>query len=106
MTEPADSEVIPGPHLSPTFVWVELNRRVDDLLRRLDQLDRDGPRGLDALRQDVGNLRQDLVDHEKEHRRAADLAVASRRWFIGTVLAVVVPLYPLLIWAIQRGLST
>lgn len=104
MTEPTEAgEMVPSPHLSPTFVWMELNRRIDANAQKIERLDTSGPRGMDALRQDVGRLRQDLLDHESAHQRAADLAVTSRRWFIGTVVALVTPLYPLIIWLIQRG---
>lgn len=103
MSEPAGEEMVPGPHISTTFLWVELNRRIDGNAQRIERMDANGPRGMDGLRAEVSRLRQDLVDHETTHQRAAEQAVAARRWFIGTVLAAVVPLYPLLIWIIQRG---
>lgn len=101
MTEPVPE--IPGPHLSPTFVWVELSRRIDANQARLDRLDEHGSRGVDGLRQEVTRLRADLVEHEGMHQRAAEQTATSRRWFVGTVVALITPLYPLIIWLISRG---
>lgn len=92
----------PSAPLSPTFVWVELNRRIDDNKRRLDALDEHGTRGVDSLKQEVVRLRSDLEGHEKLHQRQADDQRTSRRWFVGTTIALVTPLYPLLIWLITR----
>lgn len=94
---------IPGPHLSPTFVWVELSRRIDANQARLDRLDEHGSRGVDALREQVTRLRQDLIDHEGMHQRAADEVATARRWLIGIVIALITPLYPLIIWILTKG---
>lgn len=98
----------PAP-LSPLFIWGELkatraeyDRRLDALATKIDQLDQHGSRGVDALRIEVQQLRKDFLDHETAHQRQADAQVSSRRWFIGVMVALMVPLYPLLGYIIVR----
>src|SRR5262245_12642788 len=88
--------------LSPTFVWVELNRRMDMLSRTVDDLDKHGSRGVDGLRVEVGRLRSDLEEHEKNHKQAEQDQRTARRWLVGTVVSLIVPLYPLLGWLLTR----
>lgn len=80
--------------MSTTFVWMEINRRVDSLSHRVDRLDEHGTRGVDALRTEVARLRTDFVDHETSHEKARLEAVSGRRWLIGILLAAIAPLYP------------
>lgn len=118
--------------LSPMFIWTELgrrldqvhsesSRRIDALGTKLERLDEHGSRGVDQLRDQVGRLADDITGHEKQHaealkvqraaaaeQRAAVAAAAAeqraaRRWLVGAVIAVVTPMYPLLIWLISRG---
>jgi hypothetical protein len=101
------SEVVPaaaprdGP-LSPTFVWIETNRRIDALSLRVDALDEHGSRGVDGLRTEVARLGRDLEEHEREHQRSAVEQRASRRFTLGAVIALVTPLYPTLFWLVQK----
>lgn len=87
---------------SPAWVVLReldaLTRRMDATDRRIDHLDEHGTRGIDALRAQLTALTRDLSEHENLHTEQAHAATASRRWLVGTVLAVVVPLYPM-IWA-------
>jgi hypothetical protein len=102
------------PHLSPTFVWIETNRRLDvavaefraaqlAMSARFERLDEHGSRGVDLLRVEVKSLRDDVTEHERLHENSRKEQVAARRWLIGVVIALIVPLYPLLIWLITRG---
>ena len=111
------------PHLSSAFVWMETNRRLDSaiaeskaalllLTARLERLDEHGSRGVDLLRVEVKNLREDMTTHEKTHEEAAEQAREAakeqriaRRWLIGVVVALIVPMYPLLGWLVTRGQS-
>lgn len=102
----ADPEPIeqstPPPLLSPTFVWVEVNRRIDAITHRVDALDSHGSRGVDSLRLELGRLREDLEGHERSHERQTAEQRSSRRFTLGTIVALVTPLYPLLIWILSR----
>jgi hypothetical protein len=86
----------PGLEMSPAFVWMEINRRVDVLTHKLERLDEHGTRGVDALRNDVARLRQDYAEHEASHKTARDDQVSGRRWLVGIFIATITPLYPLL----------
>lgn len=105
---PDQSGGYPAP-LSPMFIWGELkatrseyDRRLDALTLKLEQLDQHGTRGVEALRLEVQQLRKDLLNHEDQHRRQADAQVSSRRWFVGVMVTLLVPLYPLLGYIIVR----
>lgn len=104
MTEPA-----PGPApLSPMFIWTslqatrsELNIAVEKVAARVERLDEHGTRGVDALRVEMAQLRKDLGDHETVHEKAhkdqldaARDAAAARRWLIGIIVSLTLPLYP------------
>lgn len=102
-TMPNEQAPVAQSPLSVMFVWMELNRRVDAIVRRLEQLDEHGTRGVDALKGEVRQLGKDMSEHEKAHQRTADQQQTNRRWMIGTLIALVTPLYPLLIWLITRG---
>src|SRR3954468_15413415 len=60
-----------------------LERSVAENARRIDTLDTHGSRGVDGLKQQVEQIRKDLMDHETLHTEAAKQATASRRWMIG-----------------------
>lgn len=94
--------------LSPMFIWTqiernrsELGREIDKLNVRIDRLDEYGTRGVDALRTEVARLRSDFVDHESSHEKAAKEArdarleqASARRWLIGLLVTLTVPIYP------------
>lgn len=82
--------------MSPDFVWMEINRRVDSLAHRVDRLDEHGTRGVERLASEVRQLRTDFLDHEGTHEAARKETVSARRWLIGITVAVVTPLYPVL----------
>jgi len=88
--------------LSPTFVWIEMNRRVDALARRVDGLDEHGSRGINGLRTEVARLGLDLEEHEREHQRQAAEQRTARRFTLAAVIALVTPLYPTLFWLVQK----
>lgn len=96
-----------APEISPNFVWMETNRRIDVLGHRLDRMDETGTRGVDALRVELAGIRRDFLDHEGKHSEDAREAATARRWLIGVVVALITPLYPLLIgaliWAVKHG---
>jgi hypothetical protein len=82
------------------FLWREVDRldgRITQVDRRVGQLDEHGSRGVEALRGQLGQLGRDFEAHEKAHERAAAEQTTSRRWMIGIVVALVVPLYPLIL---------
>lgn len=89
-----------------TATWIAqreidgLTRRVDKLDARIDRLDEHGTRGVEALRLSFETLKRDLADHETMHTEAARSQTTARRFLIGTVVALVVPLYPVLFWLI------
>jgi hypothetical protein len=92
MSEPTQASRPPGPIGQAEFLlWREVDRldgRITDNARAIDRLDQMGSRGVESLRSKVDQLAHDLEQHEQQH-------VSSRRWTIGVVLAVVVPLYPM-----------
>ena len=98
-----DSTAAPGypVPLSPMFIWSELKaqaqdftRRVDALGIRLDHLDQYGTRGVEALGAEVRQLRTDMEAHETLHDRQHTEQLSARRWFIGILVTLLVPLYP------------
>jgi len=91
------NEAVPDAPLSTAFVWLEINRRLDSMAHRVDRLDEAGPRGLEALRGQVAQLRADLVEHEAAHQAAAQEQRTARRWQVGLVVSLIVPLYPLIL---------
>lgn len=85
--------------------WHEIGRldgRINENARRIDQLDQQGPRGIDALRQEVQRLRTDLQEHEVAHQRDAQDRRTGRRWAIGlgvaAAVALIAPLYPVILF--------
>jgi hypothetical protein len=101
------SETAPAaePHaapLSPTFVWIEMNRRIDALARRVDGLDEHGSRGINGLRTEVARLGHDLEEHERQHQAQVSEQRTARRFTLGAVIALVTPLYPLVFWLVQK----
>jgi hypothetical protein len=95
-----------GQDMSPMFVWMEINRRMDGVVRRIERLDEYGSRGVDGLRTEVARLRQDFGDHETAHEQARRDQVSGRRWLIGILIAVITPLYPLLLTGIYLVVKT
>ena len=96
---------MPSERLDPMFIWVEMNRRVDDLSARLDRMDENGTRGVDGLRIEVRELRVDLNAHEDLHRKSAEEQATARRWFVGLAVSGVLALLanPLLVLWLTRG---
>jgi hypothetical protein len=92
--------------LDPMFVWIELNRRVDALVGRVNGLDEHGSRGVDVLRVELAQLRKDLGDHEELHRQAEANQRTLRQWAIGLVIVGILALVsnPFLVyWLTHRG---
>lgn len=79
-----------------------VNWRLAQLEHQVVQIDQQGTRGVAPLAQRVDQIAEDLHEHERQHERAADQAVKGRRWTIGIVVALVTPLYPLLIALVIR----
>lgn len=101
MTEP-----IPRPSATdPNFLlWREvdrLDRRIDAGERRMEQMDQTGTRGVAALQQQVAGLAADIREHETKHEEERREMARHRQWLIGIVvtvlLALVGPLYPILL---------
>lgn len=94
------------------LLWREvdrLERSIESQARRMEHLDEHGSRGVDALKGKIEQIRKDFMDHETMHAEAARLAaeaarqaVQSRRWLIGVTIALVTPLYPLIIAIFAR----
>lgn len=89
---------------SLTF-WHEIGRldgRLNENSRHIERLDENGPRGMEALRLELRQLRGDLQEHEQAHQREVDDRKAARRWAIGlgvlAAVALVAPLYPLILF--------
>lgn len=81
-----------------------LGRDIADNRNRIDALDQHGSRGVDALKTQIEGLRKDFNDHEGTHteaakiaREAAQQAATHRRWLIGTIITLILPLYGLLL---------
>lgn len=89
--------------LPTVFLWTELNRRIDVATHRIDSLDQHGTRGVEALRLAFQQLEQDIRDHEATHQVTEERQANSRRWLIGTVVSLLVPLYPLIGWVLIQG---
>ncbi|HEV8568928.1 MAG TPA: hypothetical protein VGQ92_17910 [Actinoplanes sp.] len=104
------SEPGPGPQRPMAagdnfLLWREvdrLERIIEGQGRRVDHLDEHGSRGVDFLKGQVERIRKDIEEHELAHAEAAKLAVSNRRWLIGILVALVTPLYPLIIAALIR----
>ena len=98
----------PGPGAGATLqMWRDIDRlerrveaAVSDLTRRLEHLDEHGSRGVDGLRQQFATLQRDLAEHEAMHAETSRQQVQARRWMIGTIITLVVPLYPLIFVAL------
>jgi hypothetical protein len=97
---------VPSGQTSDTF---HLYREIDRLdraheatERRLDNLDTHGSRGVDGLKQQVEQIRKDFLDHEDMHTRAAQEAATARRWQIGIMVTLIMPLYALLLSLVVR----
>jgi hypothetical protein len=89
------------------FLWTsfqqyrtEMGRELDKLAIRLERLDEHGTRGVDRMAAEVAQLRKDVTEHEQAHEKQRQEQVASRRWLVGIVVALVIPLYPLLGWGL------
>jgi hypothetical protein len=78
-----------------------LETAVAELSQRITHLDEHGSRGVDALRTQFATLQRDLTEHEQLHAEQARQQLTARRFMIGTVVGLVVPLYPLLGWLIR-----
>ena len=108
MTEPSQSSAAGGSGSTPAsdfLLWREvdrLDRRIDETRGRLDVLDQHGTRGVDALRNQVLQLAKDIEQHEQLHQAQTEQQITGRRWVIGTVCALIVPLYPLLGYALTQ----
>ncbi len=74
-----------------------MDRRIDESFKKLDNLDQYGSRGVEGLRAEVRSLRQDWIDHERQHERTATNLKWAIGLTIGSVIAMVGPLYPLLL---------
>lgn len=101
MTRPGDERgAAPPVPVGPDFLlWREIDRvdrRIDENRTRIDGLDQHGSRGVDALRGKVDALARDIEAHEEQHEQARRDQVTGRRWLLGIVAALIVPLYPLL----------
>lgn len=101
MTEPTPRPSATDPNF---LLWREvdrLDRRADAIDRRIDQLDQNGTRGVGALQLTVQQLASDMREHERKHEEEHAEMAAHRRWLIGIVVGVLValvgPLYPLLL---------
>lgn len=126
MTSP---EGYQGPPISVSLVWAELSnarlefqRQVEHLIRRIEELDRYGTRGvaelaaeLKALRDDVMDLRASAQEEKREiqrERKAQQDAreeerrerVATRRWMIGIGVTIFISLYPAIGFLIIRAM--
>lgn len=101
---PADPPAAPGA-FSPTFLYttmreqrMEFARELDKVNARVDRMDENGTRGVEKIAVEVAQLRKDITDHETLHDRQRQEQVNGRRWMVGTLVALTVPLYPLLGW--------
>lgn len=81
-------------------VWRDidrLDRRIDVVASQIGQLDQFGSRGVDALRQEVQTLSKDIKDHEQVHKDTTAAQAKARQFQIGMVVALIGPLYPLIL---------
>lgn len=104
MSEPTPPS--PAPAAGGDFhVWRDIDRidrRIDNVAQQVAQLDQYGSRGVDALRSEVQTLSKDIQDHEKAHRDAAVEQTKARRFQITMVIALIGPLYPLIVLILTR----
>jgi len=71
------------------YEFTELQQRVSENARRLDQMDAMGTRGVAVIAVQVQELAKDLAKHEEKHDRQEAGRAAARRWMIGAVIAAV-----------------
>lgn len=105
-TPPTPPGSVPAASSSDFLLWREvdrLDRRIDTEAARLSRLDEHGSRGVEALRNQVQQLTRDIQEHELLHARQQEQQITGRRWIVGTVVALVVPLYPLLLWLLSNA---
>jgi hypothetical protein len=65
----------------------QLRRDLEQVARRLEDLDINGTRGVIVLQQQITATTAELAQHRRDHRDEMAERVRSRRWAIGTTIA-------------------
>lgn len=77
--------------------------RLEKLEQDVKSMDKSGTHGVQEIRIIVQQLQKDFIQHEVEHKENALEQKASRRFMVGTLVALIVPLYPTIIWVLTKG---
>jgi len=85
-------------HVDPLVGW-----RLSQLELKYERLDKEGSAGVQALTSQVRQLAADFEAHERQHKEEAKAQVAARRWMVGIVVALIGPLYPIILIFSHRG---
>ncbi len=85
-------------HVDPLVGW-----RLSQLELKYERLDTKGSAGVQALAAQVSQLAIDFEAHERQHKEEAKAQVAARRWMVGIVVALIGPLYPIILIFSHRG---
>jgi len=94
------------------YEFEDLERRVGANETRLDDIDRNGTRGVavlavqvQALTESIGGIKADFVKHEERHMQDQQAARSDRKWAIGIILAMMAAiggLYPFMSAVMHR----
>ena len=87
------------------LLWREVDRldgRINSIQRVVSHLDEHGTRGIEQLRAQVTMLVKEFGEHETTHKEQAAAVLVTRRWNIGLMVTLVVPLYPFLYWVLEH----
>lgn len=66
-----------------------LERRVEDIFRRLEAIDQGGTRGVAVLQLQITDLSKDFAAHEEQHKIAEARRLSGRRWAIALTVAAI-----------------